>query len=190
MQHLVGYWKRHGLVFLVLRYTTWMCEVVFHHSKVYHVATWRILARHPYYAIQCTQPSEPHGTLGLWQRTNWEMPISIRSASEPRNGNHKGTVYWRYHGLHATAAAWQMVVSLTHGMTSASGLTQQHMCSVQDDGSRRVCRLKQTCMPTGKDQNGWLLLLMWWCGIMQLVSTWLEMGRNAIRRACGLVTVL
>jgi len=44
---------------------------------------------------------------------------------------------------------------------------------LQDDGSKQMCRLKQTCTPKGAARNIWLLSLMWWSWIMQLVSTWL-----------------
>jgi len=38
-------------------------------------------------------------------------------------------------------------------------------------------------------KNIWLLSLMWWSWIMQVVSTWL-VGPNGITRACGLVNCL
>ena len=58
---------------------------------------------------------------------------------------------------------------------------------LHDDGSRIVSRLKQTCTPTGA-ANKWVTTVT---DVMilnyELVWTWLEMERNTILRACGLV---
>ena len=61
---------------------------------------------------------------------------------------------------------------------------------LQDDGSRIVSRLKQTCTPTGA-ANKWVTTVT---DVMilnyELVWTWLEMERNTIHKACGLVNCL
>ena len=43
-------------------------------------------------------------------------------------------------------------MSLTHGMKTATGFDAAANV-LQDDGWRKVCRLKQTCTPIGADQK-------------------------------------
>jgi len=58
---------------------------------------------------------------------------------------------------------------------------------LQYNGSRIVCRLKQTCTPTGAARK-WVTTVTDVMILNHAVGrTWLVMGRNAIHRACGLV---
>jgi len=57
---------------------------------------------------------------------------------------------------------------------------------LQDDGSRIVSRLKQTCTPTGAARK-WVTTFTDVMILNYAVWTWLVMERNAILRACGLV---
>ena len=98
-------------------------------------------------------------------------------ASQPRNGSHKSAVYSGYQDYMENAGIF--VTRYDRWFDTAANV-------LQDDRSRIVSRLKQTCKPTGAARK-WVTTFTDVMILNAVGRTWLVMERNAILRACGLV---